>query len=44
MILGVALFYLWRIGALDWRTETQKRDLNKLVGPGGVVNKKEFEL
>lgn len=44
MILGVALFYLWRIGALDWRTETQKRGLDKLVGPGGVVNKKELEL
>jgi len=44
MILGVALFYLWRIDALDWRTETQKRELDKMVGPGGVVNKKEFKL
>ncbi|MEX2469834.1 MAG: NADH-quinone oxidoreductase subunit A [Pseudohongiellaceae bacterium] len=43
-ILMVALFYLWRIGALDWRTQTQKRELKTLVGPGGVVNKKEFRL
>ncbi|MDE0733187.1 MAG: NADH-quinone oxidoreductase subunit A [Gammaproteobacteria bacterium] len=43
-ILIVALFYLWRIGALDWRTQTQKRQLANLVGPGGVTNKKEFKL
>jgi NADH-quinone oxidoreductase subunit A len=43
-ILIVALFYLWRIGALDWRTETQQRGLKALKGPGGVVNKKEFKL
>lgn len=43
-ILIVALFYLWRIGALDWRTETQRRELKELAGPGGVVNKKEFKL
>ena len=43
-ILIVALFYLWRIGALDWRTETQKRELKTMVGPGGVTNKKEFKL
>ena len=43
-ILIVALFYLWRIGALDWRTETQKRELNTISGPGGVVNRKEFKL
>ena len=43
-ILIVALFYLWRIGALDWRTETQKRQLETMAGPGGVVNKKEFKL
>lgn len=43
-ILMVALFYLWRVGALDWRTQTQKRELKALVGPGGVVNKKEFQL
>ena len=43
-ILIAALFYLWRIGALDWRTHTQKRELKALVGPGGVTNKKEFKL
>ena len=44
LILGVALFYLWRIGALDWRTQTQKRELRTLRGPGGVTNKKAFKL
>jgi NADH-quinone oxidoreductase subunit A len=43
-ILIAALFYLWRIGALDWRTQTQKREVKTLAGPGGVVNKKEFKL
>lgn len=43
-ILTVALVYLWRIGALDWRTQTQKRELHMVRGPGGVVNKKEFKL
>jgi len=43
-ILIAALFYLWRIGALDWRTLTQKRELKTLAGPGGVTNKKEFKL
>lgn len=43
-ILLAALFYLWRIGALDWRTLTQKRGLQTLAGPGGVTNKKEFKL
>ena len=43
-ILIAALFYLWRIGALDWRTETQKRQLDSLAGPGGVINRKEFKL
>ena len=43
-ILVVALFYLWRIGALDWRTETQRRELNSIAGPGGVVNRREFRL
>jgi NADH-quinone oxidoreductase subunit A len=43
-ILLLALFYLYRIGALDWRTQTQRRELKTLVGPGGVVNKKEFKL
>lgn len=44
LILTAALFYLWRIGALDWRTQTQKRELRMLKGPGGVVNKKAFKL
>lgn len=43
-ILTAALVYLWRIGALDWRTQTQKRELHRVRGPGGVVNKKEFKL
>ena len=43
-ILPAALFYLWRIGALDWRTQTQKRELKTMVGPGGVTNRKEFTL
>ena len=43
-ILIVALVYLWRIGALDWRTETQRRELVDLEGPGGVVNRKAFKL
>lgn len=43
-ILLAALFYLYRIGALDWRTQTQKRELKTMVGPGGVTNKKEFSL
>lgn len=37
-ILAVALVYLWRIGALDWRTQTQRRQLRTLHGPGGVTN------
>jgi NADH-quinone oxidoreductase subunit A len=37
-ILSVALFYLWRIGALDWRTQTQKRQLLAARGSGGVTN------
>ena len=43
-ILIVALFYLWRIGALDRRTSIQKRELRELKGPGGVTNRKEFKL
>ncbi|MDP6969781.1 MAG: NADH-quinone oxidoreductase subunit A [Gammaproteobacteria bacterium] len=30
VILFVALIYLWRLGALDWRTQRQKLDLQKL--------------
>jgi NADH-quinone oxidoreductase subunit A len=44
VILTAALVYLWRVGALDWRTQTQKRELHMIRGPGGVVNKKEFKL
>ncbi|HIF87784.1 MAG TPA: NADH:ubiquinone oxidoreductase subunit A [Gammaproteobacteria bacterium] len=43
-ILIAALFYLWRIRALDWRTDIQRRELKSLKGPGGVTNKKEFKL
>jgi NADH-quinone oxidoreductase subunit A len=43
-VLLVALFYLYRIGALDWRTQVQRRELRAMVGPGGVVNKQEFKL
>lgn len=38
VILTAALLYLWRIGALDWRTHTQRRQLRTLHGPGGVTN------
>ena len=44
VILTAALVYLWRIGALDWRTQTHKRELHMIRGSGGVVNKKEFKL
>jgi len=30
LILFVALIYLWRLGALDWRTPRQKLDLRNL--------------
>ncbi len=43
-ILIIALVYLWRIGALDWRTSVQKRQLSDVKGPGGVVNRREFSL
>ena len=43
-ILVVALIYLWRIGALDWRTSVQRRQLRGLKGPGGVVNRRKFSL
>jgi NADH-quinone oxidoreductase subunit A len=28
--LGLALFYLWRVGALDWRTNTHRKALRRL--------------
>lgn len=37
-ILTAALVYLWRIGALDWRTQTQRRQLRTVRGSGGVTN------
>lgn len=37
-ILIAGLFYLWRCGALEWRTARQRRDLSRLKGEGGVVN------
>ena len=43
-ILVIALIYLWRIGALDWRTSVQRRELQAVKGPGGVVNRRELNL
>ena len=43
-ILVIALIYLWRIGALDWRTSVQRRQLRGVKGPGGVVNRRKFSL
>ncbi len=43
-ILLAALFYIWRVGALDWRTVVQRRALGELRGAGGVTNKKNFSL
>jgi NADH-quinone oxidoreductase subunit A len=37
-ILLAGLLYLWRSGALEWRTLRQQRDLANLKGEGGVVN------
>jgi NADH-quinone oxidoreductase subunit A len=37
-ILTAALFYLWRVGALDWRTQIQRRQLRNMRGTGGVTN------
>ena len=37
-ILLAGLLYLWRSGALEWRTQRQMRDLAVLKGEGGVVN------
>ena len=33
-VLLIALLYLARVGALDWRTQIQKRELRTMVGPG----------
>jgi NADH-quinone oxidoreductase subunit A len=37
-ILLAGLLYLWKAGALEWRTSRQQRDLANLKGEGGVVN------
>lgn len=37
-ILLAGLLYLWRSGALEWRTKRQQHDKASLVGEGGVVN------
>ena len=37
-ILVAGLIYLWKSGALEWRTERQQHDVNNLQGEGGVVN------
>jgi NADH-quinone oxidoreductase subunit A len=37
-ILLAGLLYLWRSGALEWRTQRQRDDLDFLKGEGGVVN------
>lgn len=37
-ILVAGLIYLWKSGALEWRTQRQVEDLNALIGEGGVVN------
>jgi NADH-quinone oxidoreductase subunit A len=37
-ILIAGLLYLWRSGALEWRTDRQRMDLQHTLGKGGVVN------
>jgi NADH:ubiquinone oxidoreductase subunit 3 (chain A) len=37
-ILIAGLLYLWRSGALEWRTQRQRQDRAQLIGEGGVVN------
>ena len=37
-ILVAGLIYLWRSGALEWRTRRQMDDRDGLIGEGGVVN------
>lgn len=41
VILLAGLLYLWRSGALEWRTERQQRDRAKVIGEGGVTNLKK---
>ena len=37
-ILVAGLLYLWRSGALEWRTKRQQHDKAMLIGEGGVTN------
>jgi NADH-quinone oxidoreductase subunit A len=37
-ILVAGLIYLWRSGALEWRTSRQMHDRESIKGEGGVVN------
>ncbi len=37
-ILIAGLVYLWRSGALEWRTQRQRDDRLHTIGKGGVVN------
>lgn len=37
-ILVAGLLYLWRSGALEWRTKRQQHDKASLIGEGGVTN------
>lgn len=37
-VLAAALVYLWRMGALDWRTQIQRRQVKAITGAGGVTN------
>jgi NADH-quinone oxidoreductase subunit A len=37
-ILVAGLVYLWRSGALEWRSKRQMHDKGLLIGDGGVVN------
>jgi len=41
-ILLAGLLYLWRSGALEWRTLRQQHDRAALKGEGGVVNTGPF--
>jgi NADH-quinone oxidoreductase subunit A len=38
LLLLSGLLYLWRAGALEWRTNRQRHDLAQIVGEGGVIN------
>ncbi len=39
-ILIAGLIYLWKSGALEWRTLRQQQDHARIIGEGGVVNVK----